>query len=76
MITATVNWAQLSRAGFLFGDVHHAEFDASGAVELGMRGLLVKTGKYRDGDAERVSPAPTAVIDSVASLPDWLDGNA
>ena len=50
-----------------------AEFDASGAVGLGMAGLLVRTGKYRAGDEEAVSPRPTAVIDSVADLPRWLD---
>jgi HAD superfamily hydrolase (TIGR01458 family) len=49
-----------------------AEFDASGAVALGMAGVLVRTGKYREGDEERVTPRPTAVIDSVASLPCWL----
>jgi len=49
-----------------------AEFDASGSVALGMRGVLVRTGKYRPGDEGRVEPAPTAVIDSVADLPAWL----
>lgn len=49
-----------------------AEFDASGAVALGMYGLLVRTGKYRVGDEDGVSPAPTAVLDSVADLPDWI----
>jgi HAD superfamily hydrolase (TIGR01458 family) len=51
-----------------------AEFDASASVALGMRGVLVRTGKYRSGDENRVSPAPTAVIDSVADLALWLDG--
>ena len=50
-----------------------AEFDASGAVALGMRGVLVRTGKYRAGDEDAVSPPPTAVLDSVADLPAWLD---
>jgi HAD superfamily hydrolase (TIGR01458 family) len=49
-----------------------AEFDASGAVAIGMRGVLVRTGKYRAGDEEAVSPKPTAVLDSVADLPAWL----
>ena len=49
-----------------------AEFDASGAVALGMRGLVVRTGKYRPGDEDRVDPRPTAVLDSVADLPAWL----
>ena len=49
-----------------------AEFDASGAVALGMQGLLVRTGKYRPGDEARVEPGPTDVIDSLAELPRWL----
>ena len=49
-----------------------AEFDASGAVALGLQGVLVRTGKYTAGDEHKVEPRPTAVIDSVAALPDWL----
>ena len=49
-----------------------AEVDAAASVALGMRGVLVKTGKYRVGDEERVSPKPTAVLESVADLPAWL----
>jgi ribonucleotide monophosphatase NagD (HAD superfamily) len=49
-----------------------AEFDASGAVREGLTGILVRTGKYRPGDEDRVSPRPSAVIDSVADLPQWL----
>lgn len=49
-----------------------AEFDASGSVAIGMRGILVRTGKYREGDEQRFAPAPTATIDSVADLPAWL----
>lgn len=49
-----------------------AEFDASGCVALGMRGILVRTGKYRAGDERRFDPPPTATLDSVADLPGWL----
>ena len=49
-----------------------AEFDASGAVALGMQGIVVRTGKYRAGDEAAVTPPPTAVIDSVSDLPGWL----
>ena len=49
-----------------------AEFDASGAVGLGMGGILVRTGKYRHGDEEAVRPRPTAVLDSIAAIPEWL----
>jgi HAD superfamily hydrolase (TIGR01458 family) len=49
-----------------------AEFDASGSVAIGMSGVLVRTGKYREGDERRFTPPPTATIGSVAELPDWL----
>jgi HAD superfamily hydrolase (TIGR01458 family) len=49
-----------------------AEFDASGSVAIGMHGVLVRTGKYRQGDEQRFTPPPTATLDSVADLPGWL----
>lgn len=49
-----------------------AEFDVAASVALGMRGVLVRTGKYRAGDEERVAPSPTVVIDSVCALPRWF----
>jgi ribonucleotide monophosphatase NagD (HAD superfamily) len=49
-----------------------AEFDVAASVGLGMRGVLVRTGKYRPGDEAGVTPAPTAVLDSIAELPRWL----
>ncbi|MGD8375124.1 MAG: HAD hydrolase-like protein [Acidobacteriota bacterium] len=51
-----------------------AEFDASGAVALGMRGVLVRTGKYRPGAEAGPEPPPTAVLDSIRDLPRWLAG--
>ena len=50
-----------------------AEFDAAGAVALGMQGVLVRTGKYRAGDEDEVTPRPSAVIDGVADLPRLLE---
>jgi HAD superfamily hydrolase (TIGR01458 family) len=49
-----------------------AEFDVASSVALGLQGILVRTGKYRAGDESRVTPPPTAILDSVAALPDWL----
>jgi HAD superfamily hydrolase (TIGR01458 family) len=49
-----------------------AEFDVAASVALGMRGVLVKTGKYQPGDESRHAPAPSAVLDSIAELPSWL----
>ncbi|MGE5174843.1 MAG: HAD-IIA family hydrolase [Hyphomicrobiales bacterium] len=53
-----------------------AEFDVSAAVALGMRGVLLRTGKYRAGDEARVSPSPTAVLDSIRDVPGWVLGAA
>jgi HAD superfamily hydrolase (TIGR01458 family) len=49
-----------------------AEFDVAAPVDLGLHGVLVRTGKYRPGDEDRVDPARGAVLDSIADLPDWL----
>jgi HAD superfamily hydrolase (TIGR01458 family) len=49
-----------------------AEFDVAASVALGMQGILLRTGKYRAGDEEKVAPPPTAVLDAVAGLPGWL----
>ncbi len=44
--------------------------DVGGAYQAGIRGLLVRTGKFRpedlDGDVR-----PDGVLDSIADLPDW-----
>ncbi|XP_013408595.1 haloacid dehalogenase-like hydrolase domain-containing protein 2 [Lingula anatina] len=34
--------------------------DVGGAQAAGLHGILVKTGKYREGDEEKISPAPFA----------------
>lgn len=49
-----------------------AEFDVAAAVALGLEGVLVRSGKYREGDEARVTPPPTAVLDSIRDLPRWL----
>ena len=48
------------------------ESDVGAAKRLGMRGLLVRTGKFREEALAAADPAPDAVLDSVAELPDWL----
>lgn len=45
--------------------------DVGGAQAAGCRTVLVKTGKYRPGD-EAGQVLPTAVLASVAALPQWL----
>ena len=63
-------------AGVQLGDLvmvgDDAEFDVAAPVELGLRGVLVRTGKYRAGDEARGSRQPTATIDSIRDLPGWL----
>lgn len=48
------------------------EVDVGGAQAVGMRGILVQTGKFRPADLQ--GPIrPDAVLGSVAELPAWLD---
>uniref|UniRef100_A0A1B0C946 Phospholysine phosphohistidine inorganic pyrophosphate phosphatase n=1 Tax=Lutzomyia longipalpis TaxID=7200 RepID=A0A1B0C946_LUTLO len=47
--------------------------DIQGAMKLGMKGILVKTGKYLP-DTE-CSPPPTTVLDNFAAAVDWIEEN-
>lgn len=40
--------------------------DVKGAQALGMRGYLVKTGKYRPGDEHKIDPPPYRTVDNFA----------
>ncbi len=46
------------------------ESDVGGGQAAGMLGILVRTGKFREGDLARSAVRPDAVIPSVAALPD------
>ncbi|MDD1675213.1 MAG: TIGR01458 family HAD-type hydrolase [Methanomicrobiales archaeon] len=46
--------------------------DVGGSHRAGMRGILVRTGKYREEDLRNSSVVPDLVIDSIASLPSSL----
>jgi HAD superfamily hydrolase (TIGR01458 family) len=46
--------------------------DVQGAQEVGIRGALVKTGKFLPGDLEKVSGSPDFVLDTIADLPGIL----
>ena len=46
--------------------------DVEAAQRLGIRGILVRTGKFRPGDLQ-LGIEPTAVLDSVAELPGWWE---
>ncbi|HYY33292.1 MAG TPA: TIGR01458 family HAD-type hydrolase [Gaiellaceae bacterium] len=48
------------------------EADIGGAKRLGMRGVLVRTGKFRPAALREADPQPDGVIDSIADLPAYL----
>lgn len=48
--------------------------DVGGAQRAGLRGILVRTGKFRRGDSE-AEIRPDAVLDSIADLPAWWDAS-
>jgi ribonucleotide monophosphatase NagD (HAD superfamily) len=50
-----------------------AEMDVAGALIAGLgQALLVRTGKYREGDESRFEPAPTATVADVSAAVDWI----
>jgi HAD superfamily hydrolase (TIGR01458 family) len=55
----------------MVGDDHEA--DVAGALRAGLgRAVLVKTGKYRDGDEAGADPAPSHVAADLSAAVDWL----
>ena len=52
------------------------EADIGGAKQIGMRGVLVRTGKFRPAALEEADPQPDAVIGSIAELPAWIEAAA
>lgn len=48
------------------------ESDVAGAQAAGLKGVMVRTGKYRPEDEDHVRQISDAVLDSIADLPDWL----
>jgi HAD superfamily hydrolase (TIGR01458 family) len=61
--------ADASEATMVGDDV---EADVAGAKALGLRAVLVRTGKFRDETLAAADVEPDAVLDSVADLPDFL----
>ncbi len=57
------------RAAMIGDDV---EADVAGAMAAGLTGILVRTGKYRQGAERSVSPEPDHVADDFAGAVDWL----
>ena len=58
---------------FMIGD--DIRGDIEGAQKAGLRGLLVRTGKYRNSDLS-LGIHPHAVLDSIADLPAWWEKHA
>ncbi|WEX90394.1 TIGR01458 family HAD-type hydrolase [Sinorhizobium garamanticum] len=50
-----------------------AETDVAGALQAGLaQALLVRTGKYREGDEKRFEPTPTATVRDISEAVDWI----
>jgi HAD superfamily hydrolase (TIGR01458 family) len=49
------------------------ETDVVGARGVGMRAVLVRTGKFRPDTVERSRVQPDGIVSSIAHLPDWLE---
>ncbi len=48
--------------------------DIGGAQAAGLKGALVRTGKFRPSDLER-QIQPEVILESVAELPEWWSGS-
>ena len=48
------------------------EADVNGATRAGLRGVLVRTGKYRGGDEQRLEDLNALVLPDLAAAVDWL----
>ena len=46
--------------------------DIYGALQHGMKGILVKTGKYLDGDEDSINPKPTATVADIDEAVEWI----
>jgi HAD superfamily hydrolase (TIGR01458 family) len=49
-----------------------AEVDVAQCIALGLRGVLIRSGKFRPGDETRYDPRPSAILTNLAELPGWL----
>jgi ribonucleotide monophosphatase NagD (HAD superfamily) len=60
----------MRRSGLAYrGDDH--ESDVAGALSAGIgKGILVRTGKYRNGDETCFEPRPTTVVEDIGAASD------
>jgi HAD superfamily hydrolase (TIGR01458 family) len=59
------------RMTWMVGD--DLESDVAGAQGIGMRTVLVRTGKFRPDAVERARTQPDGIVSSIGQLPDWLE---
>ena len=57
-------------AAVMVGD--DIEADVGGAIDAGLRGVLVRTGKYRRDTLENSGVTPSEIVDSIADVPRLL----
>jgi HAD superfamily hydrolase (TIGR01458 family) len=51
-----------------------AEADVGGAIAAGIRGVLVRTGKYQPGDEAALTSAPHYIADTLGDAVSWILG--
>jgi HAD superfamily hydrolase (TIGR01458 family) len=49
------------------------EADIAGAQRMGMRTVLLRTGKFRPDEVEARGIRPDGIVSSIAQLPEWLE---
>jgi HAD superfamily hydrolase (TIGR01458 family) len=59
----------VERAAMVGDDV---EADVGGAMDAGLAGILVRTGKYREDLVRETGIEPTATVDSIAEVPELI----
>jgi HAD superfamily hydrolase (TIGR01458 family) len=52
------------------------EGDVAGGQAVGLRTVLVRTGKFRPDELDHTSISPDGIVSSIAQLPDWLEANS
>ena len=52
------------------------EGDVAGGQAVGLRTVLVRTGKFRPDELDHTSISPDGIVSSIAHLPDWLEENS
>src|SRR5690606_14518208 len=50
--------------------------DVGGAQAMGIKGVLVKTGKFRQVYLEKSPVKPDGILETIAGLPQWLTEQA